>query len=165
MLRSIWLLVMPLALVCGSCGQRPTDTQELGAVPDRPVSNAFPTAAEVRLFVNDDYDEDGKPLFSNPAGRSLSASQRAEFESALRVHTTTPDESFAMCFIPHHFFRYYDKNGEQVGEVEVCFCCAGVQASGASNIPLTEDQILRADYDKLKTFVRSLGERTDVQCD
>ena len=150
------MLFCALWLACSACSQ---------SVPDRPVENIFPTASTVRLFVNTDYAKDGTAIYSKPGGLLLNAAQRAEFESALRAHTISPDETFAACFIPHHFFRYFDANGKMIGEIEVCFCCAGVEASGASNIELSDTEDLRADYTKLETLVRSLGEPTDVQCD
>jgi len=73
--------------------------------------------------------------------------------------------AFAACFIPHHFFRYFDDSGKLVGELALCFCCAGVQQSEGSSVRLSEDQMLVADFRKLESFVASLGERTDVLCD
>jgi hypothetical protein len=140
-------------------------TQKASAtVPNKPFRDPFPSASEVRLFVETGYARD-EPIYSKPKGRVLTASQRAEFESLIAVHTITPDEEFAACFIPHHFFRYFDRAGKVVGEVEVCFCCAGVQQSDGSNVSLTEDEMLVADFGKLQSFVASLGERTDVQCE
>lgn len=135
------------------------------AVSDKPFRNPFPSASEVRLFVETDYDAKSEPIYSKPKGRVLTAGQRAEFESIIAVHTISPDEMFAACFIPHHFFRYFDRAGKLVGEIEVCFCCAGVQQSDGSNVRLTENQMLVADFGKLESYVGSLGERTDVQCD
>ena len=132
---------------------------------DKPFRNPFPNAGEVRLFVETDYDAKSEPIYSKPRGRILTASQRAEFESLIAVHTISPDEMFAACFIPHHFFRYFDETGRQVGEVQVCFCCAGVQQSNGSNVRLTEGQMLVADWGKLHSFITALGERTDVQCE
>ena len=134
-------------------------------VPDKPFRNPYPSAGEVRLFVETDYDAKGEPIYSKPKGRVLTAGQRAEFESLIAVHTISPVEEFAACFVPHHFFRYFDKAGKLVGEVEVCFCCAGVQQSDGSNVRLTKDEMLVADFGKLHSFVASLGERTDVQCE
>lgn len=135
------------------------------APADQPLGKPFPAASEVRLFVNTGYDDKGKPTYSRPGGHPLSASERSAFESLIKIHTISPDEAFAMCFIPHHFFRYYDKGGKMIGELQVCFCCEGVEQSGASNIRLGKNQMLSADFQRLKAFVRSLGERTDVQCD
>ena len=134
-------------------------------VPDKPFRNPFPNASEVLLFVETDYDARGEPIYSKPKGRVLTASQRAEFESLIAVHTISPDEVSAACFIPHHFFRYFDKAGKLLGEIQVCFCCAGVQQSEGSNVRLTEGQELVADFAGLHSFVSSLGERTDVQCE
>ena len=133
------------------------------SVADKPFRNPFPSASEVRLFVNTDYDDKGEPIYSK--AKLLTASQRAKLESMIAVHTISPDEAFAGCFMPHHFFRYFDQAGRLVGEVAVCFCCAGVQQSEGSNVRLTEGQMLVADFVKLKPFVASLGERTDVQCE
>jgi hypothetical protein len=135
------------------------------APADQPLRNPFPTASDVRLFVEVDHDDDGNLIFSKPDGRSLTPSQRSTFESLINIHTISPDEMFAACFVPHHFFRYYDKGGKMIGEVQVCFCCAGVEQSGASNIHLGKDQMLSADFLRLEAFVKSLGERTDVECD
>ena len=119
----------------------------------------------MRLFVETDYDAKGQPIYSKPQGHVLTSSQRAKFESLIAVHTVSPDEEFAACFIPHHFFRYFDKAGKLVGEVQVCFCCAGVEQSDGSNVRLTDHQMLVADFEKLKSLVASLNEPTDVQCD
>ena len=134
------------------------------AVLPKPYRNPFPTAREVRLFVNTDNAE-GQPIYSNPKGRVLTATQRTQLESLIAIHTIAPDDEFTMCFIPHHFFRYFDKDGKQVGEIAVCFCCAGVQQSEGSQVRVTKDEILGADFGKLQSFVASLGERTDVQCE
>lgn len=171
-----WLRVPLMVAFLGFAGCGPNDSSahatqrsagEISARPvrDQPVRNTFPTASEVRLFVNTDYDDNGEPIFSKSSGLVLSSSQRAELESLIMIHTISPDEEFAACFVPHHFFRYFDKSGKLVGEVEACFCCAGVRQTGASNIHLTESQMLSADFGKLQSFVRSLGERTDVQCE
>ena len=172
-MRWLWIPVAVAFFGCAGCGESDSSAQEAplaraettaASLPDRPVDNAFPTASEVRLFVNTDYDKDGHPIFGKPAGVPLTPTQRAELESSLVVHTISPDEMFTSCFIPHHFFRYFDKAGKLVGEVAVCFCCAGVEQTGASKLKLTEDEMLRADFRKLRSLVRSLGERTDVQC-
>ena len=127
------------------------------------VRNPFPGAEEVRLFVEKEYGPDGTPIFSKPGGRLLNSSELADFEGSLRIENAP--ESMAACFIPHHFFRYYDGRGEQIGEIEVCFCCAGVEASEGAKIALGSDQILSADFNKMEAIVRRLGEPTEVLCD
>lgn len=155
--NAAWLVASRLPNAQPSALQSP-------AIPDKPYGNPFPTAHEVRLFVEVDY-RDGNPVYSQPKGRALTATQRVTFESALAVHTIAPDEMLVGCFIPHHFFRYFDKAGKQVGEVQVCFCCAGVQQSDGSSVRLAEGQMLTADFGRLHTLITSMGERTDVQCE
>lgn len=127
------------------------------------IQNPFPGAKEVRLFVEKGYGPDGAPILNTPEGRLLSASELADFEGALRVEKAP--EAMAACFIPHHFFRYYDERGRQIGEISICFCCSGVEASKGAKISAGSDQILAADYKKLEALVRRLGEPTDVLCD
>jgi hypothetical protein len=173
-MKWFWVPLGVTLLACTGCGRQDASAPDRHssvrnvssrAPADQPLRNPFPTASDVRLFVETDHDDKGNLIFSKPEGRSLTASQRTAFESLINIHTISSDEMFAACFIPHHFFRYYDKSGKMIGELQVCFCCAGVEQSGASNIYLGEDQMLSADFHKLEAFVRSLGERTDVQCD
>lgn len=78
--------------------------------------------------------------------------------------TAAPDALDA-CFIPHHFFRYYDSGGKKVGEVAVCFCCEGLLTSGSKALETEDRAMVGADYPRLKALVAELGEPTDVFCD
>lgn len=147
MIKKATLIAASLLLTCGGCNQS-------AQIP-------FPAATSVRLFVEVGAN-DGVPIFNNPAGHILTASQRANFEAALHM-VKAPDE-MAACFIPHHFFRYYDKQGKQIGEFEVCFCCDGIEVSGAPTLVADPSQMLSADYAKVKDLVRDLGEPTDIDC-
>ena len=130
----------------------------------RKVEHPFPNASEVRLFVEVDYQENGgEPIFSKENGLILSAADRVRFEDTLRF-VATPEE-MAMCFVPHHFFRYFDNKGKQVGEVAVCFCCAETAATGSDKLKPEPDEILDADMEALKDLVLELGEPTQVLCD
>jgi hypothetical protein len=137
-------------------------TSPLGMASDLPVIGAFPDASEVRLFVENGQKPDGTPIYEEPMGRILNKDQRAAFEASLQIDPI-PDE-LAACFIPHHFFRYYDSRGKELGQIQVCFCCHGVEASKSSRIEMGPDQWLSADFTKLKQFVASLGLPTEVQC-
>lgn len=148
----------------GSPEQKRTDQRIVSPAPDRAIPDPFPSATRVRLYVEIKYSKEGKPIWSRPAGRALDRSQRAAFERALYL-TTPADDTTPACFIPHHFFRYYDKSGKQVGEVAVCFCCEGVQATGEANIPDGSGQVLSARYDQVEDLVRAMGEPTDLLCD
>ena len=130
----------------------------------RKVKDPFPNASEVRLFVAGDYQkESGKPVFNKKNGTILSDADRLRLEDALRF-VAMPEDMDA-CFVPHHFFRYFDDKDRQIGEVEVCFCCAGVAASGSNKLEPKPDDILDADMKALETLVLDLGEPTQVHCE
>lgn len=129
----------------------------------RQVNDPFPDATEVRLFVQTGYSDDYEPILSSPRGVILSDEQRQSFEDTLSI-AAAPAEAYS-CFVPHHFFRYFDADGDQVGEVSVCFCCVGVDASGSDALLHNQSEIIDADFDELEHLVTSLGEPTDVLCD
>jgi hypothetical protein len=101
-------------------------------------------------------------VFIEPKGRLLTKDQRTTFEATLKVEPI-PDV-LAACFIPHHFFTYYDAKGRKLGQISICFCCSGTGVEGPSGIKMRKDQWLSADYDKVKEFVGSLNLPTNVQC-
>ncbi|UIP07484.1 hypothetical protein LY632_03540 [Erythrobacter sp. SDW2] len=139
--------------------ERPSSTSEV-----RKIKDPFPNASEVRLFVEVDYPkESGNPIFSKENGVILSDADRLRFEDALRF--VPMPEAMAACFVPHHFFRYFDDKGKQVGEVAVCFCCAGTSASGGDKLKPEPDEILDADMKALEALVLDLGESTQVLCE
>ena len=150
-MRIHFFVLSAIPLFLGSCSE-----------PEiREIANPFPTAIEVRLFVEVGYDDVG-PILSNADGVELTPSQREQLEKSLSV-APMPDD-MAACFVPHHFFRYFDASGEQIGEVEVCFCCSGVSAKGSRMLETADSEILSADYNALKNLVEDLGERTEVMC-
>ncbi len=130
---------------------------------DRRVTDPFPQATQLRLFVEVGYTETGKPILSKAKGVQLNATQRKAFENSLKI--TAAPEYEAACFMPHHFFRYYDASGKEVGDVAVCFCCYGVGASGSKALEPPDGAMLSADYQSVKALVAALGEPTDVLCD
>ena len=156
-------LFVAIGFMMAGCGPEPVAESAIPNVaPTRPVNNPFPQATEMRLFVETARDAGGRPVFGMANGRKLSSKQRQAFEASLIVEPL-PD-SVDACFIPHHFFRYFDAKGRKVGQVSVCFCCSGVAVSDGSNIVVGKDQQVGADYTKLEAFVRSLGESTEAQC-
>ena len=131
----------------------------------------YPEAVSVRLFVENDQPE-GDPqygVFVEPEGRVLTSAQRTEFEGSLSK-ASTRNRAVAACFIPHHFLRYYDASGKQVGEIAVCFCCSGAVAipelfkheGGGFLHPY--DNHLAYDRARLKALIESLGLPSDVWC-
>lgn len=167
------LAIIALAVVATGCERKvdtiaqpdPSNAAASIAQPfkDRRITNPFPGATEVRLFVEVGYTNDSKPILSKRNGVRLNAAQRKAFEDSLMI--TAAPEYDMMCFVPHHFFHYYDSSGKQIGVVSVCFCCDGVAASGSKALETPDDAILSANYRQLKTLVTALGEPTDILCD
>lgn len=139
-------------------------------VAEAPIS-PYSDAVSVRLFVENDQPE-GDPqygVFVEPEGRVLTAAQRTEFEASLSK-VSTRNRAVAACFIPHHFLRYYDASGKQVGEIAVCFCCSGAAASPelfehqGGGFLHQYDNHLAYDRERLKALIESLGLPADVWC-
>lgn len=163
------IVLLALALSLVGCHKAP-------APPQRPRSyirlthvHPFPEAAEVRLFVATGMKNNGDLIFKSKTGRVLTPEQRRQFESLLFVQTPVnlpPDSDYYAvtgCFDPHHFLRYYDASGRQIGQIAVCFCCDGTSMS-PSQLRLREDQHFEADYPKLQALIGSWGEPNDIEC-
>jgi len=167
------LPIILLALAITGCERRidtiaqsdPSNTAASVAQPfkDRRVTNPFPGATEVRLFVEVGYTNDNKPILSKRKGVRLNAAQRKAFEDSLKM-IAAPEYETA-CFLPHHYFRYYDASGKEIGDVAVCFCCYGVGASGSSALEPPSGAMLSADYRSVEALVAALGEPTNILCD
>jgi hypothetical protein len=150
--RSLGLFAAILAAACS-----PQSDQA------RSVGDPYPNASEVRLFVETGYDDEGEPILASAKGRTLTEGERRAFEGTLRIEPA-PDEVTA-CFIPHHFFAYFDARGRKIGEIAVCFCCAGVSATPSGAISLDSDEMLSADYAALETLVKGMDQPTQVACE
>ncbi|ALJ15779.1 hypothetical protein LH19_23130 [Sphingopyxis macrogoltabida] len=131
----------------------------------------WPEATEVRLFVEDvSYDERARTgvTMSNPKGVVLNAVQRATLDRSVTLYRMTAKEYAnavsAACFIPHHFFRYYDKSGRQLGELAVCYCCGGVDFSPAFR-NLRRNEEWQFDFDAVEKMLKEMGVPTEVNCD
>lgn len=130
----------------------------------------WPDATQVRVFVKDiSYDEferTGRNM-SNPEGVLLSATQRAILDKSVHLYRMTPKELennwVAGCFIPHHFFRYYDAQGRQLGELAVCYCCRGIGFSPAFRSLGTNEE-WRFDFQAVKKMLDEMRIPTDVNC-
>jgi hypothetical protein len=123
----------------------------------------YPEATTVRLYVADwiaatTAGEKGRTEWR---AYGLTDAQASRVWRALI--TIPPPSAEAACFVPHHFFRFYDSIGRQVGELKVCFCCEHVQ--GTPMLQVASGQALSADYTALKAVVRELGASVDVDCD
>lgn len=79
------ILLLAMALLISSCDRRSNASPDNRAGADTiKVTNPYPDAVEVRLFVQNDWsDQDGTAVFYNPDGTSLNESQRSQFELSL----------------------------------------------------------------------------------
>lgn len=128
------------------------------AKPGTPIASPFTAGTKILLFTE---SETGKLLSTSAP---LQPAQRKMLESAIFTRKVAVGEEFAACFIPHHFFRYYDNAGKQIGEIAVCFCCNGVTISPSGANPVYPGHLLDANYGQLGTLVEDLGARKDVEC-
>ena len=124
----------------------------------------YPEATTVKLFVRSAEDM-GEWLVE---GRVLSRDERIAIEGHFR-RSGYRHLSYAACFIPHHFLHYYNEAGDEVGRVEVCFCCTGAAASPelfprqGGFIRRYENE-LEFDVEGLRATFEDMGVRTDMWC-
>jgi hypothetical protein len=168
------VLIVAAALSLASCDLRPlsapkpaeTLAQPAKTEPSRPLASVYPDAKTVRLFVksrrlvNDNTEV--QTTWLNPAGGyRLSDGQARRLR--MYLNDAPVNEQPVACFVPHHFFRFYDRTNQQVGEVAVCFCCAGVDAKPL--LVSKPGRELHFDYAATKTLVAELGAKVDVECE
>lgn len=94
---------------------------------------------EVRAFVYDYTQEDGNDALLkagklhkgiiNDGGAKLSQEQIERLKEALRSSKERVPGAF--CYMPHHGFVFYDKEGKAMGHIELCFQCGNVASSPA----------------------------------
>ena len=120
---------------------------------------AFPEATFVQLYYSKDISG------NLTAGPRLNAAQISMLKKSVYIRQPDSDESFAGCFIPHHFFRFFDAKGQQISEVQVCFCCGGFYVSGAGKLNADDHEIFDGKLGQIESLVRELGVRTDINCD
>lgn len=174
---AVWtalLIAVGITLSLSAMNAGPADKAAAGTLSrDRGTTTAirpWPEATEVRLFVEDlSYDERERTgaTMSNPKGVLLNAAQRATLDKSVTLYRMTPEEyenaAYAACFIPHHFFRYYDSNGRQLGELAVCYCCRGISLPSTFR-EIREDEEWRFDYEAVKKMLEGMNIPTNVHC-
>jgi hypothetical protein len=100
---------------------------------------------EVRAYVYDYTQEKGNDALLkggkihsgviNTGGTKLSDKQIKRLKNALRSQKERIPGAF--CYLPHHGFVFYDKNGKAMGHIELCFQCRNVSSS-PKGLPATE---------------------------
>lgn len=63
----------------------------------------------------------------NPGGALLSKDQSKRLQSALV--TKQKRKKGAFCYDPHHGFVFYDRKGNMMGYIELCFQCGNVKSA------------------------------------
>ena len=97
---------------------------------------------EVRAYIYD-YTQDGEYIslliagrlhkgIINKDGAKLSEEQTQRLLKALE--TGKEPVAQAGCYMPHHGFVFFDKDGKAMGHIELCFHC-GNSASSPKGIP------------------------------
>ena len=144
----------------------PPSKPSLGAAPVRP----WPHASEVRLFVADlSYDEQKRTgnWTSRPEGIRLTAAQRAIIDESVFLHRLTKQEwskrVYTACFVPHHFFRYYDRSGRQLGEIQICYCCQGIDTAPALRATDAYDE-WQFDFERVHKMLEGMNIPTNINC-
>ena len=113
---------------------------------------------EVRAFVYD-YTQNkrsvsllkgGKlhPGVINDGGAKLSEAQVERLKGAIRSSEERVPGAF--CYLPHHGFVFYDKEGKPMGHIELCFQCGNV-ASSPKGLPERQ-----WDWDELRKLLGEL---------
>jgi hypothetical protein len=146
-------------------GQASSDYQEPVLLKTEKLT-IWPEAASVRLFVEDiPYDKPNRPDhgMSKPAGVVLTKARQAIVSNAVQRKTYAEYPVVSACFIPHHFFRFYDARGRQLGELQVCYCCGGIELSGTPH-RLADRQMWGFDYDGVEKMMADMGISSQVQC-
>lgn len=176
--RALPLFLILVAVTLAGCGQ---SRLALPANGDKPTyvllitaAHPYADAAQVRLALdNTEINRQTGQVVEHPETmRVLSPAERATFESGLHrerlIGVPPPELATPACFIPHHFFRYYSATGQQVGEIKVCFCCGGYEATPRlpyGNGRGDQRDEFKVNLTQTKAFVRGLGLRTDMMCD
>jgi hypothetical protein len=174
--RFLTIMLMMLGIGVAACSEAPGSKENASQVASdvyvepellkTEKLRLWPEAASVRLFVEDiPFDEIGPNGngMTNPAGTILTKAQQVLVTNAVRRETYSDYPAMAGCFVPHHFFRFYDARGRQLGELEVCYCCGGIQLNSSPH-DLADRQLWGFDYDGVAKMMAEMGISSKVQC-
>ena len=172
---ALFVAIGSTLLVSAANVRRDNNEVLTNAAADRIASTTiirpWPEAIEVRLFVQDlSYEEQARTgaSMSNPKGVVLTADQRATLDGSMSLYRIVAENgeitALDACFVPHHFFRYYDKNGKQLGELAVCYCCRQIRPLPALRTP-RDNEFWDFDFDGVGKMLEGMNIPTNVRCD
>lgn len=96
------------------------------------------------------------PAVVNPEGIKLDAARVKQLLQA--TYHRQPDRSGSGCFLPHHGFVFYDRDGKAVADLSICFVC-----TRAEGRPYSET--IQWDMALLAQLIRDLGLPVFKDCD
>lgn len=162
-----WIPVLVAAFIMCGCAPEGAAAVEDAAYSEPVLLSSrkvqpYAEAAQVKLFVTDAVDQLAE-------ARTLSPLERTAFEQTLQLddYDHAP-EAVAACFVPHHFLRYYDDKGVQIGEFQVCFCCGSTLSAPNISAPLSKGathQVLNVDFEALADLLKSWSIESKIGCD
>lgn len=104
---------------------------------------SYPTPADI-LVINGSLNPDHSPS----GGATLNDEQVNRLLDATTVkdYPSLP----ARCFYPRHGFAFYNKAGQIVAQMTICFSCLGIRTDGIKGVQ-------QPDYKSLTRLFRDLG--------
>ena len=169
-------ILLLLTLTFSSCEKGDTSASSNTKVTyEKSVLNPYPEAVRVNLLVGDkavrtSFEEKDLRKSSQPEGYDLTDAERRQFENSIqgvKIRNAGPDTpmmSMSACFVPHHFFRYYDRSDNLVGEISVCFCCYDYRAAPKLTSIAPVDYV-EMDFETVENLVAEMGHPTDIACE
>jgi len=114
----------------GDDPQQQFEAWEKRKLKTRRPAQLFRSAAEIRLFAwYDDFTTSNVTRVQlRPKGVILTASETQRLRGA--VFFTEPPPAIAACCIPRHAFKFYDKQKNEIGALDVCFECSCARIEG-----------------------------------
>ncbi len=164
------ICLISLCLATFSCGNSDQSPEEVQGKPviTKTALRLYPEATSVVLYVSakPKTDSSGNFIIGQTKGIQLTPEQRKRFEASFyQAHLVSgPDQQEASaCFFPHHFFKYYDASGQQVGQVAICFCCLGASMNPVAG-KFTATDWVDQDWEALRSLMTSMKVPTDFEC-
>jgi hypothetical protein len=156
---AIWLVAKSINDKNEKAAANEPEPATVEAITRNEAISIYPEAVRVNLLIHDSP--------SDASRTDLTNEQRQKLESAITkrivLRSGSVVEGANACFIPHHFFRYYDKSAKQIGEIAICFCCDGGKAKPVL-LDYNQKQSVSYDIKAIKQLVSDMRLPVDVGC-